>query len=200
LEVNATMPVLTLGEWLRPSDLKDGDILTIADEGTVRSASETPFGREVFEIRVRLPGGEEKVWTMNLTTQRRLIDAWGKDTRSWVGRKVRVQLQQQNVRGIVKTVIYGTPVAGAEPAAKAPSAPSAQEAPRPPGKVPEIQLRGFLKAHADQIGAEIPGPASSIEPEVLAEAEALGLIETFEVKGKKMYLLTEEGKKLAEAG
>jgi hypothetical protein len=193
------MPVLTLGEWLRPSDLRDGDILTIADEGTVRGAESTPFGREVFEIRVRLPGGEEKVWTMNLTTQRRLIDAWGKDTRSWVGRKVKVQLQQQNVRGIVKTVIYGTPVAGIYPAPPQP-APSAQEAPRPSGKVPEIQLRGFLKAHLDTLGPNIPGPVERVEPEVVAEAERLGLIKTFEHEGMRWYLLTEAGRKMAETG
>ncbi|MEM4727470.1 MAG: hypothetical protein QXD04_04375 [Candidatus Bathyarchaeia archaeon] len=60
------------------------------------------------------------------------------------------------------------------------------------------KLTAFLKIHAEQIGADIPAPASQVEPEVIEEAARRGLIETFEVKGKRMYILTEAGKRLTK--
>lgn len=110
---------IKVSEWLRPSGIRDGDIVTIVDEGRNRSADETPFGREVFEIGVRLPSGEEKPWTMNRTTQRRCAEAWGDDTRDWVDKRVRIQLREQNVRGVMRTAIYGVPIKGELPSPKA---------------------------------------------------------------------------------
>ena len=98
--------------WLRPSDVKDGDVVTIVNEGQKRSAEETPFKRAVFEIAVRLPSGEEKILTMNSTTQRRCIEAWGNETRNWIGKRLRIELRDQNVRGVMKKVIYGFPIMG----------------------------------------------------------------------------------------
>ena len=97
--------------WLRPSDVHDGDIVTIIEEGRKRDANETPFNRAVFEIAVRLPSGEEKIWTMNRTTQRRCIEAWGKETKNWIGKKLRIELREQSVKGVMKKVIYGFPTA-----------------------------------------------------------------------------------------
>ena len=97
--------------WLRPSDVKDGDVVTIVNEGQKRSAEETPFKRAVFEIAVRLPSGEEKILTMNSTTQRRCMEAWGNETRNWIGKRLRIELREQNVRGVIKRVIYGYPLA-----------------------------------------------------------------------------------------
>jgi len=98
--------------WLRPSDVHDGDIVTIIEEGRKRDANETPFNRAVFEIAVRLPSGEEKIWTMNRTTQRRCIEAWGNETKNWIGKRLRIELRVQNVRGVMKKVIYGFPITG----------------------------------------------------------------------------------------
>jgi len=81
----------------------------IVDEGRYRPASETPFNRPVFEIGVKLPNGEFKVWTMNRTTQRALIDAYGSETKQWVGKKVIINVVSQNVRGVMKDVLYGQP-------------------------------------------------------------------------------------------
>lgn len=110
---------IKVSRWLRPSDIHDGDIVTITDEGRNRSADETPFGREVFEIHVRLPSGEEKLWTMNGTTQRRCAEAWGDETKAWIGKKVQVQLREQGVRGTMRTVIYGIHIREELPKAEA---------------------------------------------------------------------------------
>lgn len=97
-------------EFLRPEDVPDGTLVTVVNEGHYRSPEETPFGREVFEIRVRLPDGKEKLWTMNKTTQKRMVDAHGDDSRNWIGKKIRIELTKQTVRGELKTVVYGRPV------------------------------------------------------------------------------------------
>ena len=101
--------------WLRPSDVHDGDIVTIIEEGRKRDANETPFNRAVFEIAVRLPSGEEKIWTMNRTTQRRCIEAWGKETRNWIGKRLRIELREQSVKSVMKKVIYGFPIVDKAP-------------------------------------------------------------------------------------
>jgi hypothetical protein len=106
-------------EWLRPADVRDGDIVTIVDEGKNRTAEETPFNRDVFEISVKLPSGEVKTWTMNRTTQRKCAEAWGYESRAWINKKVRIQLREQNVRGVMRTVIYGIPIKEELPAAEA---------------------------------------------------------------------------------
>jgi len=99
------------GNFLMPTDVKTGDTVTLTDEGRNLTAQETPFGRAVFQIGVKA-GDEDKVWTMNKTTQRRLIEAWGDETSGWVDKKVKIEVLKQNVRGEIRSVIYGFPVVG----------------------------------------------------------------------------------------
>jgi len=101
---------LRVSEFLGPSDVKSGDTVEILDEGVFKPAGETPFGRPVFQVRVRTPGGDVKTWTMNKTTMSRLEAAWGDETKNWVGKKVRVELVNMSVRGQFRTVVFGYPV------------------------------------------------------------------------------------------
>jgi len=96
-------------EWLKADDVKEGDLITITGEHIERSAEETPFGRPTIEIPVRLPDGREKRWTMNKTTLKRLMGAWGNDTATWINKKVRIRKAKQNIRGVLKDVLYGEP-------------------------------------------------------------------------------------------
>lgn len=82
-------------EFLRPEDVPDGTVVTVVNEGHYRSPEETPFGREVFEIGVRLPNGKEKPWTMNKTTQKRMVQAHGDDSKNWVGKKFGLSSQNK---------------------------------------------------------------------------------------------------------
>jgi len=97
-------------EFLSAEMVKNGDSLEIVNEGRFLTAEETGFGRAAFQIEVRLPNGAVKIWTMNKTTRKRLAAAYGDDSVNWIGKKVRTELLKQNVRGEVKTVIYGHPV------------------------------------------------------------------------------------------
>lgn len=98
------------GAWLRSSDITSGVTVTIAGSGTVRGAEETPFHRETFELPIRLPNGEEKLWTVNTTTLKRLSQTWGDDSEQWVGKRVRLEVAKQIVRGEFRDVIYGYPI------------------------------------------------------------------------------------------
>lgn len=105
---------LRSSQFLGSGDVKTGDVVEILDEGVFRPSNETPFGRPAFQVKVRIPSGEEKIWTMNKTTRDRLIQAWGDETKNWIGRRVRVELVNMNVRGTFRTVIFGYPVATEE--------------------------------------------------------------------------------------
>jgi len=102
--------------YLKPGDVKDGDVLEIVSEGAIRPPSESKLGRETFEVDVRLPSGEVKTWTVNKTTLKRLAEAYGDDTRGWVGRKVRVAVQTVMVMKEPRQAIFGYPVVTEEEA------------------------------------------------------------------------------------
>jgi hypothetical protein len=104
--------------YLRPDDVRDGDVVEVASEGRLRPASESRFGREGFELDVRLPDGTVKSWTVNRTTLGRLVEAWGPDTKAWVGRRMRLAVQLTRVGKDMRRVIYGYPVGGEEEAVK----------------------------------------------------------------------------------
>ncbi|NHV97970.1 MAG: hypothetical protein HA494_09365 [Thaumarchaeota archaeon] len=97
-----------LEEYLTPEDVKD-DVVTFLDEGVYKKAEETPFGRPVFQISVKLPDGRVKIATLNRTSRKELAKAYGEDTKNWVGREARVTKVKQNVRGELKDVIYFHP-------------------------------------------------------------------------------------------
>lgn len=101
---------IKMGRFLTPNDVKTGDTITIIDEGTYVPADQSGFGRPAFRIRVKLPSGEEKLWSINRTTANRFSNTWGVETSTWVGKKVKIEVVEQNVGGILKKVIYGHPV------------------------------------------------------------------------------------------
>lgn len=102
--------------FLRGEDVKPGMIVEILDEGEFIDKDASSFGRPAFRIRVRLPDGEEKIWTMNRTTQDNLAKAYGDDTANWKGKKVRLETSVYNIRGQLRQGIIGFPVVSEEDA------------------------------------------------------------------------------------
>lgn len=137
------MVKIRVSKWLRPGDVRDGDMVTIVDEGRSRSAEETPFGREVFEIGVKLPSGEVKFWTLNRTTQHRCAEAWGDETRNWIGKQVKVEVREQNVRGVIRKVLYGIPIKE--------ELPKAEAKPMAPQKAEEMVTLTLTKEEAERL-------------------------------------------------
>ena len=101
------MVELDVKTWLRVADLdKEDTQLIFLDEGRIIPAEETGFGKEAFEILVGLPNKEQRLWTMNSTSQRAVIQSYTKDTKKWVSKPITVFWRQQKVGAKDVEVIY----------------------------------------------------------------------------------------------
>jgi len=89
-------------------DVKNGEWIKIMDEGEYRTLPQNP-SKEVLTFLVEIPSGDEKMLTMNATSQTRCLQAWGKDSKKWVKKQCVVEIVKQNVMGKMKDVIYLTP-------------------------------------------------------------------------------------------
>lgn len=101
--------------FLRTSDLKKGEILAFADAGRIAEidfsrAKDGSEKRKVFQITVILPNGDEKLLTVNKTSQNSLVTAYGEQTEKWVGKKCEVDFIQQLVFGKMKDVLFLKPL------------------------------------------------------------------------------------------
>ena len=99
-----------MDEFLHANAVSDGDIIEILGKGHYVSAEESVFERPYLEIPVKLPDGKAKTWTPNKTTLTMLAGAFGDDADLWTGKKVKLAISRQNVRGKMVDVIYGEPV------------------------------------------------------------------------------------------
>jgi len=105
------MPKISdLDEYLHADAITNGDIISITGKARFISADESAFERAYLEIPVKLPDGKSKIWTPNKTTLRILAKEFGDDTDVWVGKRVKITISKQNVRGKMTDVIYGEAV------------------------------------------------------------------------------------------
>jgi hypothetical protein len=72
------------GSYLNYESTTDGDIVTILDEGRVEY-NET-LKKDMFNINVEV-NKNKKVYSPNNNAGRALQDAFGKDTKGWVGKQ-----------------------------------------------------------------------------------------------------------------
>ena len=95
--------VINLGTFAQKGiDIKDGDSVTILDEG---KPAEGKFGiQNVFKIKIT--NGEERNFSFNSTSLNNMIDAFGEDSKNWVGEKVKVWAIRSNVQGKMINVYY----------------------------------------------------------------------------------------------
>lgn len=96
---------VSVGKWLKKGeDYKDGDILTIANEG---QQVQGDYGmRTVFLMKTA--SGVEASLSFNQTSINNLIDAYGEDSLQWVGKPAKVWLILQSVSGKMQKVSYLT--------------------------------------------------------------------------------------------
>lgn len=102
------MPELDLQEFLKADDVGAEVEVKIVDAGKAGVIRQGEGKEDVptFEITVQLPSGDQRLWTMNKTSQRTLATVWGKNTDAWVGKVAKLFTTDQNVRGTMKKVIY----------------------------------------------------------------------------------------------
>ena len=101
------MTELDLNEWLKGDDVAPEATITFIDAGeqTTIPQGDGKEAKVAFEIGVQLPNGETKKWTMNLTSQRAIAQAYGKQTENWVNKQAVVFTQDQVVSGTMRKVI-----------------------------------------------------------------------------------------------
>jgi len=92
------------GEWAKPKqDIDSGDIIRIKNSGEIIQGE---YGdRHVFKVATK---NGEKLLSLNQTSLNYLIDAFGDETESWVGKDIKVWLVKSNIQGKMKDVVYLT--------------------------------------------------------------------------------------------
>ena len=103
--MEVTKKVTVQGEWAKAKeDINEGDLINILDEGKIVDGD---YGeRKVFTIST--VDGEEKMLSFNQTTINYLIDAFGNETKEWIGKRVKVWIMKSNIAGKIKFVVYLT--------------------------------------------------------------------------------------------
>lgn len=103
------MVMLNSGKkWIKISEVKDGDVLTIKDEGWWQENNKFKYSdgnpKQDFIITVD-HNGEEKQMTINGTNRSILTLAYGRDTALWVGKKATIIKKWMEVSGKDREVI-----------------------------------------------------------------------------------------------
>lgn len=94
---------ISVGKFLeKGKDVKDGDVVEIANEG---KQVEGNYGtQDVFSIK--LSNGETGNISFNRTSINNLIDGFGEDSISWIGKEVKVMVIKQMVSNKLTNVYY----------------------------------------------------------------------------------------------
>jgi hypothetical protein len=94
-------------------NVKKGDIIRLTDEGTQKVMKGFDGkDKNVWEFTVEIPNGEEKIYTMNVSTQKVLIDQYGEDTKNWIGKPLEVSIERKPINGRVVNILYLLPPEG----------------------------------------------------------------------------------------
>jgi hypothetical protein len=82
-------------------DIRDGEVITINDAGTVISGE---YGeRTAFKIETR---NGEKVLSFNQSSVNNLIEAYGEDSDQWIGKAAKAWIIKTMVSGKLRNVVY----------------------------------------------------------------------------------------------
>lgn len=90
------------GEYARKGeDIKDGDLITILDEG--QNVTGDYGDRMVFKIETK---NGPKNLSFNQKSMNNLIDSLGDDTVNWIGKKVKITMVRAMVSGKFQQIVY----------------------------------------------------------------------------------------------
>jgi len=83
------------------ADVKDGDILTVLDEGKVIIGQ---YGEQhVFKVKTR---NGEKALTLNQKSINNLVDSFGEDSNGWINKDVKAWVLKAMVSGKLSLIVY----------------------------------------------------------------------------------------------
>ena len=87
------------------TDIKEGDVITLCSEGKIIDGQFGP--QSIFEIKN--VDGADLVLAINQTSINALVEAFGDESVSWVGKRIKVHVIRQNVAGKFIPVYYVAP-------------------------------------------------------------------------------------------
>lgn len=82
-----------------------GEIVTF-DSRKEKNPDGTPKKEKKIQVCVQI-GDEERFWTPNQVSMRKMIAKLGQNTEDWTGHKVKLEALKQNIAGEMKLVVYG---------------------------------------------------------------------------------------------
>jgi len=103
------MVKVNVSDFLKSTDIKGETRVVFIDEGAHRDSQfKDPDGnaKQNFNITVRL-GDEDKTWTMNKTSQRKVSEVYGDESSAWVGKSAKLIVVQMMVGKDMRDVIMG---------------------------------------------------------------------------------------------
>lgn len=109
--VELEIPMYLTGEEIQKLEKENEEVIaTFLDAGGYKTFKGDSGDRQVFQIDIKLPDGEQRTWSPNLTSQRKIAAEYGQNTDEWEGKQVKLEATKQNVRGETKLVVYGSPI------------------------------------------------------------------------------------------
>jgi len=105
------MVKLNTSEFLKATEVTENMTVEFVDEGSYsdsqfKDANDNP--KQNFNITVKF-GEEERIWTMNKTSQRDIAGSYGDDTKEWVGQTATLSKVVMMVGKEQRDVIFGKP-------------------------------------------------------------------------------------------
>jgi len=108
-------------QYLKVEDLRiSGPV-----QATIEAVEDGPFDKPVAVL------SDGSSVQLNITNTRTLIKAWGRDSAAWVGREVKLSIEQVDYKGEPTDSIVVRPISAAIPIGERKPPPPAEEPPPP---------------------------------------------------------------------
>lgn len=79
-------------------------------EKTYKNQTKRKLESKLVMMTPKEINGEERIFTMNKTTERELAKAWGTNTAEWAGKKIHIFKSKASIDGELKDVLYAKPL------------------------------------------------------------------------------------------
>lgn len=76
------------GDYFNYESSTDGELVEIISEGKTEFSEK--LKKNMFNINIRRSDGKEMIWSPSNEAGRLLQEAFGKDTKTWIGQKIEV--------------------------------------------------------------------------------------------------------------
>lgn len=110
------MVKVNTSDYLKASDLDGDTTVEFVDEGAYTDSQfkdAAGNAKQNFNITVRI-GEDEKTWTMNKTSQRNVVAAYGDESALWINRRAKLTVLKMLVGKEMRDVVMGEPLEGVD--------------------------------------------------------------------------------------